>query len=190
MIFVVDAIGRRACGRFCQRTAPVLSSTRIAERAVTAGAPWCGGRGVDSSLGGAGGGAGGSAGSAERGQSVAVADAGQGNAQRAGYVDTIPAFKSIDEAQAALTRAEREYRQAVSFLAARDTTTRTFRNSDVYRARLQALDAMAGVAREAVDEVPHDPVLSQYYLSTLAAREATLQQLTTTLPTGVRLTRF
>jgi hypothetical protein len=33
MIFVVEAIGRRWCGRFVQRIAPVLASTRIAEGA-------------------------------------------------------------------------------------------------------------------------------------------------------------
>ncbi len=104
--------------------------------------------------------------------------------------DTLARFTSLVEAQAVLTRAEREYRQAMTYLATNDTTTATFRNSDVYRARLAALDAMAGAARDGVNELPHDPIMNQYYMSTLAAREATLRQLGGTLPAGVRLTRF
>ena len=105
--------------------------------------------------------------------------------------DVNPAgFRSVEDAQAVLARADSLYRAATLFLATNDTTTRQFRNSDVYRARLAALDAMAGVARQAVGEVPHDPVLNQYYLSTLAAREATLRQLDNALPTGSRLTGF
>ncbi len=104
--------------------------------------------------------------------------------------DTLARFTSLVEAQAVLTRAEREYRQAMMYLATNDTTTATFRNSDVYRARLAALDVMAGAARNGVNELPHDPIMNQYYMSTLAAREATLRQLGGTLPAGVRLTRF
>ncbi len=58
MIFVVEAIGRLACGRFSQRTAPVVASTRIAERAVTLGEPWSGGLGAESSFSGLDAGAG------------------------------------------------------------------------------------------------------------------------------------
>jgi hypothetical protein len=104
--------------------------------------------------------------------------------------DTLAGFRSIAEAQASLTRAEREYRQAMMFLAANDTAVREFRNADVYRARLAALDAMAGAAQQGVLELPHDPMINQYYMSTLAAREATLRQLSSTLPAGVRLTGF
>ena len=48
MILVVEAIGRRRCGRFVQRTAPLLASTRMAARAVIAPSP------ARSSLGAAG----------------------------------------------------------------------------------------------------------------------------------------
>src|SRR5919198_588315 len=37
MIFVVEAIGRRRCGRSAHRTRPLLASTRIAERALSLG---------------------------------------------------------------------------------------------------------------------------------------------------------
>ncbi|MGI9078248.1 MAG: anti-sigma factor family protein [Gemmatimonadaceae bacterium] len=118
-------------------------------------------------------------------RNVSVASVGGTNP-----VDTLARFTSLVEAQAVLTRAEREYRQAMTYLAINDTTTAMFRNSDVYRARLAALDAMAGAARDGVNELPHDPIMNQYYMSTLAAREATLRQLGGTLPAGVRLTRF
>jgi hypothetical protein len=104
--------------------------------------------------------------------------------------DTVLRFGDLIEAQAVLTRAERDYRQAMAYLAANDTTTGTYRKSDVYRARLAALDAMAGAAQQGVNEIPHDPVLNQAYVSTLAVREATLRQLSSVLPAGQRLGRF
>jgi hypothetical protein len=113
-----------------------------------------------------------------------------GPASGAQLVVQRPPFRSVDEAQTALVRADSMYRMATLYLAEHDTTTRQFRNSDVYRARLAALDAMAGVAQRATVEVPHDPVISQYYLSTQAAREATLRQLDNALPGGARLTSF
>jgi hypothetical protein len=125
--------------------------------------------------------------------SIAEATTGSSDARLASNGvagDTTVRFGSITEAQAVLSRAEREYRMAMNYLASNDTTLRTFRNSDVYRARLAALDAMAGAARDGVNELPHDPVINQAYLSTLAAREATLRQLGGALPTGVRLTGF
>jgi hypothetical protein len=61
---------------------------------------------------------------------------------------------------------------------------------EAYRARLAVLDELAGTARRGVDEAPYDPMLSQYYMSTLAARQATLQRLDGVLPSGVRLTQF
>jgi len=41
--------------------------------------------------------------------------------------------------------------------------------------------------RAAVQESPDDPMLNQYLLSTRSARAVTLQQLSTTLPSNVRL---
>ena len=60
----------------------------------------------------------------------------------------------------------------------------------MYRNRLAALDAVASTTREAINEAPYDPVINGYYLTTMQAREATLRQLNTPLPSGVRLTRF
>ena len=53
-----------------------------------------------------------------------------------------------------------------------------------------ALDRMAETSRQALSVAPADPVLNQYYLSTLGAREVTLRQLGSVLPPGTRLSRF
>ena len=108
---------------------------------------------------------------------------------RTGTGDTLVEFASVEDALTTLSRAERDYRLASAFLATRDTVG-SLGGSTLYRTRLAALDAMAEVAREAVGEAPHDPVVNQYYLSTLGAREATLRQIGRTLPAGVRLTGF
>ncbi len=102
----------------------------------------------------------------------------------------VPAFETPEEARATLVRAEREYRGALSWLAQNGGDATDLDGPDAYRTRLAVLDELAGAARRGVDEAPYDPLLSQYYLSTLAARQATLQQLGGALPSGVRLTQF
>ncbi|HSJ64665.1 MAG TPA: hypothetical protein VK922_12295 [Gemmatimonadaceae bacterium] len=102
----------------------------------------------------------------------------------------VPAFASPDDARATLVRAERDYRGALAWLAQYDGGVTQLESPEAYRARLAVLDELAGTARRGVDEAPYDPMLSQYYLSTLAARQATLQRLDGVLPSGVRLTQF
>jgi hypothetical protein len=102
----------------------------------------------------------------------------------------VPSFTSPDEARSTLMRAERDYRGALAWLAQYEGGTQPLESPEAYRARLAVLDELAGTARRGVDEAPYDPMLSQYYLSTLAARQATLQRLDGVLPTGVRLTQF
>jgi hypothetical protein len=88
-------------------------------------------------------------------------------------------FTSPADAQAALLRAQTLYESASSWLAVNDTTTHS---SDVYRARLAALDDMLATSREALRTAPTDPVLNQYYLNAASARETTLRQLGGALP--------
>ena len=110
-----------------------------------------------------------------------------GTATDAGTATTIasapdgrgPGFWSIGQATDALDRAQREYERASLWLAANDTTVR---GSDVYRARLAALDQMMAASRAGLRDAPQDPLLSQYYRAAYAAREATLQQLGSALP--------
>ena len=43
---------------------------------------------------------------------------------------------------------------------------------------------------EALNDAPYDPVINGYYLTTLGQREATLRQLNTVMPTGMRMTSY
>ena len=108
----------------------------------------------------------------------------------ASNTDTTIAFRSTAEAISVLQRAERDYRMAMMYLAGPDTVARTADDPDVYRARLAALDEMAGVAFDAVQQAPQDPLMNRYYLTTLGARDATLRQLGEKLPQNVQLQGF
>ena len=100
------------------------------------------------------------------------------------------AFENVEDALAALESAQRQYDQAVAFIAAHDPTAQTPEAGDVFRTRLAALDEMAETSRQALATAPTDPVLNQYYISTLGAREVTLRQLGSVLTEGKRLSRF
>lgn len=99
-------------------------------------------------------------------------------------------FENVEEALAALELAQRQYDRAVSFIAAHDSTPQSPEAGEVFRTRLAALDEMAETSRQALEEAPADPVLNQYYISTLGAREVTLRQLGSSLADGKRLSRF
>lgn len=112
---------------------------------------------------------------------------------RDGVSDVIPTsspFKSTEDALVSLESAQRQYDRAVSYLAVYDSTTQSPEADDVFRTRLEALDQMAETSRLALAAAPTDPVLNQYYLSTLGAREVTLRQLGSVLTEGKRLSRF
>jgi hypothetical protein len=113
---------------------------------------------------------------------AAAASGANGNATLVGNADS--AFGTVEEARAALERAEQQYRLASLWLLEREQDVDPQSNPDIYRTRLAALDQMAGTAREAVYEAPHDPVINSYYLNTLAAREVTLKQLNASLKDG------
>jgi hypothetical protein len=120
-----------------------------------------------------------------------VAEASLGGAPDAdNRDDSMPIFHSEAEALATLTRAEREYRHATAYLVAEEPETTTTDRRDAYRARLATLDEVAQATRAGLQEVPNDPVLNQYYLSTVGARNATLRQLRGALPVGFRLERY
>ena len=104
--------------------------------------------------------------------------------------NTVPEFRSPEEAWDVLNRAGEEYQRASAYLSASNTEVPMPTNPDTYRTRLAALDNVMTEMRSALNEAPHDPVINQYYLATVGAREATLRQLGTTLPAGARLNRF
>jgi len=99
-------------------------------------------------------------------------------------------FNTVEDALATLETSQRNYDKAVAFIAAHDSTVQSPDAGEVFRTRLAALDEMAETSRQALSVAPADPVLNQYYLSTLGAREVTLRQLGSVLPPGTRLTRF
>ena len=100
--------------------------------------------------------------------------------------DTSLAFQSASQALAALTRYEHGYQAAAQFLALHDTASRVD-GREAYQARLATLDQVAAATRQGLEETPYDPVINRYYLSALSARQATLQQLSSTLPPTVQV---
>jgi hypothetical protein len=111
-------------------------------------------------------------------------------ARHVSNADSVTTFRSTAEAISVLQRAERDYRMAMMYLSGQDTVTRVADDPAIYRARLAALDEMAGVALDAVHQAPQDPLMNRYYLATLGARDATLRQLGEKLPENVQLVGF
>ncbi len=102
-------------------------------------------------------------------------------------LDTAPSFESPNEALAALASYERAYQAAASYLAENDTAARITGTRETYEARLVTLDRVAEATEQALRERPYDPVISGYYLTTTAARQATLRQLSTSVQPNVRV---
>lgn len=103
----------------------------------------------------------------------------------------VQTYESPDQALRALTVAQQQYQSAAAFLASQDTVSRFVgMNQDSYRARLAALDEIAATTRAALYRAPQDPMLNQYYLTTLGAREATLREIGASLPDSRRLERY
>lgn len=99
-------------------------------------------------------------------------------------------FKSADEAWEVLNRAGEEYQRASAYLTETNTEIPMPAATDQYRTRLAALDNVMAEMRDALVSAPQDPVINQYYLATVGAREATLRQLGTVLPASAQMNRF
>lgn len=111
-------------------------------------------------------------------------------ATTAALADTAtPHFASAEEARQARALYELRYQQAAAFLASSDSSQGTATPAAM-KTRLAALDRVGQTIREALHEAPYDPVINGYYLTTIGQREATLRQLNTALPAGVRLNSF
>jgi hypothetical protein len=114
----------------------------------------------------------------------------QESVSRLPMFDSIPtAFASLEDARRAKDLYAGAYQNAVSFLAANDSIG-SAETPAVMRARLSALDRVQRTMREALSTAPYDPVINDFYLSSFGQREATLRQLNTVLPEGVRLNSF
>lgn len=99
-------------------------------------------------------------------------------------------FASLEEARAAQQRSEMLYQQAATFIARYDTSGAAGGSPVAYRSRLSYFDRVLSSTRDAMREAPHDPVINDYYLTTLGQREATLRQLNSALPSSLRLNSF
>jgi hypothetical protein len=104
---------------------------------------------------------------------------------------TPASFNTVEEAWAALDRASADYQSASAFLAARNSGAPAVTDSlSMYRARLAALEQLMNATVAARENAPRDPVINQYYLAALGAREATAQQLGAVRPANLRLKGF
>jgi hypothetical protein len=108
-----------------------------------------------------------------------------------GLPDSAPStFASLEEARRFKDLYADAYQNAVSYLAANDSSASSTESPAVMRTRLSALDRVSRTMREALNTAPYDPVINDFYLSSFGQREATLRQLNTVLPEGVRLNSF
>lgn len=99
------------------------------------------------------------------------------------------AFGSAEEALEQLERAQRAYEEAAMYLAEHDSSSE-YGRSDQYRTRLAALDMASETFQRALTDAPEDPVINQYLMATMNAREATIRRIGTTLPASMRMGRF
>ena len=116
--------------------------------------------------------------------------AAQASAPADGNGASLVSYSSTTDAVTAFLRAQREMQDAAAFLAEQEQAGAPSFDADMYRARLAALDGMVTVSRAALYEAPADPVINQYYLATLGAREATMRQIGRALPSGTRVTPY
>lgn len=121
------------------------------------------------------------------GDAFVGAPAARGMTNATPTVATRADLVSVAQATDVLYAAQRDYERASLYLAGHDSTTK---NSDVYRARLAALDQMMTASRAALRDAPQDPVLNHYFLTAYTAREATLKQLSAALPVDKSLERY
>jgi hypothetical protein len=106
---------------------------------------------------------------------------GNSNATAVRLLNDTSQFQSRRDALNALAQAEARYGRAVAYLTQKDTGA--LKESEAgYLTRLAALGQVEQTTRAALVEAPYDPVLSQWYISTLGARQTTLQQLGRVLP--------
>lgn len=124
------------------------------------------------------------------GEPATTASAGTGSSVADPAGTSLVSYSSTTDAVTAFLRAQREMQDAAAFLAEQEQAGAPNYDSDMYRARLAALDGMVSVSRAALYEAPADPVINQYYLATLGAREATMRQIGRALPAGTQLTPY
>jgi len=111
------------------------------------------------------------------------------NAPTMRLVSDTTAIQSRDQAYDALRDAEARYRHAVAYLMESDSGSLN-ETPDAYRTRLAALDQVEHTIKAALVEAQDDPVLNQWYISTVGARQATLRQLGRAVPVDEKRHRY
>ncbi|MDE3171605.1 MAG: hypothetical protein KGN74_00905 [Gemmatimonadota bacterium] len=119
-----------------------------------------------------------------------AAPAAATSAAAAGDTAVPATFASVDAARAARSHAQILYQNATTYLAQNDSAATGSESPSAMRTRLAALDRVSHAMRDALADAPYDPVINDYYLTTLGQREATLRQLNTALPAGMRVNSF
>ncbi|MGH7620079.1 MAG: hypothetical protein ACREPM_22925 [Gemmatimonadaceae bacterium] len=104
--------------------------------------------------------------------------------------DSMPGFRTVQDARAAQAQAQAQYQTATAYLAQQDTTGRAVESPSAMRARLAALQRAQDAMGEALTQAPYDPVINGYYLTTLGQRAATMQRLNTVVPVSMRMTSY
>lgn len=112
---------------------------------------------------------------------------GRGDAVAAGET---PSFSSLEDARLARTQAQVTFQTAAAYIAQHDSSPGGTESPSAMRTRLAALDQVSTAMRAALNDAPYDPVINNYYLTTLGQREATLRQINTALPVGLRVNSF
>ncbi len=107
---------------------------------------------------------------------AALAPGGASITPRLRLISDSAAFNSRGEALDALAQAETRYRHAVAYLMQSDSGALS-EGADGFRTRLAALDQIERATQAALATAPNDPVLNQWYISTIGARQATIRQL-------------
>jgi hypothetical protein len=104
--------------------------------------------------------------------------------------DSVPTFRTVQDARVAQAQAQSMYQTATAYLAQQDTSGRAIESPSAMRARLAALDRARDAMGEALNEAPYDPVINSYYLTTIGQREATMRRLNTVLPASMKMTSY
>lgn len=120
---------------------------------------------------------------------LAPADSSAASAATTAAASSGAHFESVAEAQQVRDSAAALFQQAITYLSRQDSVGGAATPAAM-RTRLAALDHVSETMREALRLAPGDPVINGYYLTTLGQREATIRQLNTALPAGLRMQSF
>jgi hypothetical protein len=102
-------------------------------------------------------------------------------------------FRSTSDAINVLQHASNDYQRAVAYLATNDSSVMLNGRdaAEVYQARLDAIDKSVAATRAALYRAPQDPVLNNYYLQSVGARNLTLRQMGGAVPVALtKRTKF